>query len=384
MAGEYNGHRHRGGSSSSSGGSSSSFKQFGRRYQQQQFKQFGRRYRQQQFKQFGGTTSSSGSSGSSSSSSGGSTGSGNGAYIRQFNSVTSPGQPGNPQELSLGVALSQPALAGSAILVFTTESNGGNPGLPITVSDAAGNPYSLVDQVDDKSNAAWQSLFSFGAYNISAGTVSVTVKFKELEWQGVLVVEVAGVTSLPFDYACKKSAGLPWYRGEYRDQRNHDRRFAPRHRRCAQHGELGLQGSTGARHRIHDRGVRVELEWRREHSQGTVSAARISALRESRRRRGDIYRADLGRRLQFAGPDVRGLGQARIRAYGAMPAAARSSASISMRFICIIASKARFARRGSSPSTLMSWRGTICQETPNRSFTQPHCSAAGTADSALL
>ncbi len=99
--------------------------------------------------------------------------------------------------LSLNVALGQPALAGSAILVFATESNGGNAGLPITVSDAAGNPYSLVDQVDDKSNAAWQSLFSFGAYNVPAGTVSVTVNYKELEWQGVLVVEVAGVTSLP-------------------------------------------------------------------------------------------------------------------------------------------------------------------------------------------
>ena len=30
----------------------------------------------------------------------------------------------------------------------------------------------------------------------------------------------------------------------------------------------------------------------------------------------------------------------------------------------------------------MSWRGTICHETPKRSFTQPHCSASGTAESA--
>src|SRR4051794_19188316 len=56
---------------------------------------------------------------------------------------------------------------------------------------------------------------------------------------------------------------------------------------------------------------------------------------------------------------------------------------MSMRFICIMASKARLARAGSaSPSSLMSWRGTICQETPNRSFTQPHCSASETAESA--
>ena len=68
-----------------------------------------------------------------------------------------------------------------------------------------------------------------------------------------------------------------------------------------------------------------------------------------------------------------------------MPSAARSSAAMSMRFICIIASKARFARPGSAPPiSLMSGRGTICQETPKRSFTQPHCSASGTAESAFV
>jgi hypothetical protein len=40
-------------------------------------------------------------------------------------------------------------------------------------------------------------MFSFAAYNVPAGTEQVTVKYLELEWQGVLVVEVAGVTSLP-------------------------------------------------------------------------------------------------------------------------------------------------------------------------------------------
>jgi hypothetical protein len=111
--------------------------------------------------------------------------------------VISAGQPGQPQGLSLSVTLPQPVQAGSTILVFATESNGGNKGLPISVSDAAGNPYTQLDQIDDTSNAAWQSLFSFVAYNVPAGSSKVTVNWKELEWQGVVVVEVSGVTSLP-------------------------------------------------------------------------------------------------------------------------------------------------------------------------------------------
>jgi hypothetical protein len=113
--------------------------------------------------------------------------------------VVSPGQNalGDPQVLSLAVTLPNPVLVGSTVLVFATESNGGIVGLPIIVTDSAGNPYSKLDQVDDTSNAAWQSMFSFAAYNVPAGTEQVTVKYLELEWQGVLVVEVAGVTSLP-------------------------------------------------------------------------------------------------------------------------------------------------------------------------------------------
>ncbi len=111
--------------------------------------------------------------------------------------MISAGQPGQPQGLGLSVTLPKPVLAGSTILVFATESNGGNKGLPITVADAAGNPYTKLDQVDDTSNAAWQSLFSFVAYNVPAGSSQVTVKWQELLWQGVVVVEVSGVASLP-------------------------------------------------------------------------------------------------------------------------------------------------------------------------------------------
>jgi hypothetical protein len=47
------------------------------------------------------------------------------------------------------------------------------------------------------------------------------------------------------------------------------------------------------------------------------------------------------------------------------PSAARSRAAMSMRFICIIDSKARLARAGlASPSRVGSLRGTICQDRP--------------------
>lgn len=95
------------------------------------------------------------------------------------------------------MTLPAPVQAGSAILVYATESNGGKAGLAITASDSQGNPYTKLDQVDDTSNAAWMTTMSFAAFNVPAGTLSVTVRWKELEWQGVLVAEVAGVNSLP-------------------------------------------------------------------------------------------------------------------------------------------------------------------------------------------
>ncbi len=93
--------------------------------------------------------------------------------------------------------LTNPVLAGSSILVFVTEANAGNTGLPITITDTSGNVYTKLDQVDDKTNAAWQSLFSFVAYDVHPGTTTLTIKFQQVEWQGVLAVEVGGVTSLP-------------------------------------------------------------------------------------------------------------------------------------------------------------------------------------------
>src|SRR3981189_1398297 len=60
------------------------------------------------------------------------------------------------------------------------------------------------------------------------------------------------------------------------------------------------------------------------------------------------------------------------------PENARCKPSISSFFICIMASKARrdFAVSESLSNSARTW-GTICQERPNLSFSQPHCCAFG-------
>jgi hypothetical protein len=100
--------------------------------------------------------------------------------------------------LSLTLSLTNPVLAGSTILVFATQANGAKSGVLISsVTDTAGNVYSKLQQVEDTSNAAWQNLYLYAAYNVPAGTPQVTVTYPQVEWQGVLLVEVTGVTSLP-------------------------------------------------------------------------------------------------------------------------------------------------------------------------------------------
>src|SRR5262249_35276870 len=67
------------------------------------------------------------------------------------------------------------------------------------------------------------------------------------------------------------------------------------------------------------------------------------------------------------------------------PSAARSIAAMSSRFMLSIACMARCALPASgSVIRASSCLGTICQDSPNRSFTQPHCSASGTAESASV
>jgi hypothetical protein len=90
-------------------------------------------------------------------------------------------------------------LPGSTIVVFATEGNEAKVGTPITVTDTANNAYSLIDQVDDLTTAAWQSLFSFAAYNVAGGSVTLHVSYTATDqlWHGVLIVEMAGVSAAP-------------------------------------------------------------------------------------------------------------------------------------------------------------------------------------------
>src|ERR1700722_2251728 len=57
---------------------------------------------------------------------------------------------------------------------------------------------------------------------------------------------------------------------------------------------------------------------------------------------------------------------------GVQPRRAASMVAMSIFFIVIIASKARFASPPPAASALVSARGMICQERPQRSFHQPH------------
>src|SRR5262249_3873830 len=75
---------------------------------------------------------------------------------------------------------------------------------------------------------------------------------------------------------------------------------------------------------------------------------------------------------------------ARVQPTG-LPSAARSIAATSIRFMVSIARMARSALAVSRSVIKASRRvGTICQDRPNLSFTQPHCSASGTAESAAV
>jgi hypothetical protein len=106
------------------------------------------------------------------------------------------GQSGN-QSQSRTVALPQPVLAGSTLLVFATESNGGSTGAHIGVTDTLGSTYTLVQQEDDTQTPEWQSVYMYAAYNASSGSVSVTADFGVLIWQGLVVMEVANVSPTP-------------------------------------------------------------------------------------------------------------------------------------------------------------------------------------------
>jgi hypothetical protein len=107
------------------------------------------------------------------------------------------GQTGN-QSQSRTVALPQAVLAGSTLLVFATESNGGNAGAAIGITDTLGHSYTKLQQEDDTQSPNWQSVYLYAAYNSSSGSsVSITANFGVLIWQGLVVMEVANVPAAP-------------------------------------------------------------------------------------------------------------------------------------------------------------------------------------------
>ena len=134
------------------------------------------------------------------------------AYIRQTSQISTPGDNKQDQYSQLPM----PVLAGSAVLVFVTEYNiNGNPAgsgapSPVTVTDGQGT-YTLLATVNDPSD--WQAAMAYYRPNVSAGTIDVHAHFAGLEWQGIVVAEIANTTAAPLiaqasslDNAAQKSA----------------------------------------------------------------------------------------------------------------------------------------------------------------------------------
>ena len=122
---------------------------------------------------------------------------GAGAYVRQYSQTSTTGNGSQDQSSSLG----RPVLAGSAILVFVTEYNiGGTPAgsaapAPVRMTDSSGGSYTLLNTLNDQPD--WQAVMSFVRTNAPAGNLTVSAHFAGLEWQGLVVVEVANVPASP-------------------------------------------------------------------------------------------------------------------------------------------------------------------------------------------
>jgi hypothetical protein len=106
-----------------------------------------------------------------------------------------PGQPGDPQSLNRSVSLPNPTLAGSLILNIGTLSNGGGvPNPPIYSDDVNGawGTTRKLQQIDDSSGQ--QSMFMHAFPSSAAGMQVMSVTWDNLEWQGLLTIEVVNVS----------------------------------------------------------------------------------------------------------------------------------------------------------------------------------------------
>jgi hypothetical protein len=66
---------------------------------------------------------------------------------------------------------------------------------PISVKDGSNATYTLLATVNDQPD--WQAVMAFARANVPAGSVTAHAHFVGLEWQALLVVEVANVSPSP-------------------------------------------------------------------------------------------------------------------------------------------------------------------------------------------
>lgn len=125
------------------------------------------------------------------------------ASIAGYTSFVASGQTGFPPGQALGrtmPAFSNSVLAGDAILIWATTSNGGAAGGAITLSDNvnAGN-YTKLLQVDDvgSGQASWYLYRMFNSQPASAGSLVISATFPVLIWQGLFAFNLTGVTASP-------------------------------------------------------------------------------------------------------------------------------------------------------------------------------------------
>lgn len=123
------------------------------------------------------------------------------AFVRQLASVNFPGQPGDSQSQNRSVSLTDfNVLAGSAIVVFGTMEN---EGTAIQVPDLTDTLNGVYAAPKEKTNDVASPLGLLSAYtwlfpNSAAGALRLDAFFLNLEWQGLCILEVAGVKAAPY------------------------------------------------------------------------------------------------------------------------------------------------------------------------------------------
>jgi hypothetical protein len=122
-------------------------------------------------------------------------------YIRQVAQFSTAGANPQMQSQDQYCTLSQSVLPGSTVVAFITEYNingsppGSAPPSPITVTDTLSDSYVLLNTINDQ--ADWQAVMSYTTYATLGGAVTVHAHFAGLLWQGLLLAEVANVSSSP-------------------------------------------------------------------------------------------------------------------------------------------------------------------------------------------